>query len=66
MSSAIYGVDISRNYIVDVIIEAGERARHLNGIYDSKARGRFKVIEIDETFQGKNSCSLGLTEKERS
>ncbi len=60
----IYGVDISRNYIADVIIAAGERARHLNGIYDSKVRGHFKVIEIDETFQGKNTCFLGVTAKE--
>ncbi len=60
----IYGVDISRNYIADVIIDAGERARHLNGIYDSKVRGHFKVIEIDETFQGRNTCYLGVTDKE--
>jgi hypothetical protein len=60
----IYGVDISRNYIADVIIEAGERARHLNGIYDSKVRGHFKVIEIDEIFQGRNTCFLGVTDKE--
>jgi hypothetical protein len=60
----IYGVDISRNYIADVIIEAGERARHLNGIYDSKVRGHFKVIEIDEIFQGRNTCFLGITDKE--
>jgi hypothetical protein len=60
----IYGVDISRNYIADVIIEAGERARHLNGVYDSKVRGHFKVIEIDEIFQGRNTCFLGITDKE--
>nr|MDO8084824.1 hypothetical protein [Candidatus Sigynarchaeum springense] len=60
----IYGSDISRNYIADVIIEAGERARHLNGIYDSKVRGNFKVIEIDEIFQGRNTCFLGITDKE--
>jgi hypothetical protein len=47
----IYGENVSRNYIADVIIEAGERARDLNGIYDSKVRGNFKVIEIDETFR---------------
>jgi hypothetical protein len=60
----IYGVEISRNYIADVIIEAGRRARHLNGIYDSKVRGNFKVIEIDETFQGRNICYLGVVDKE--
>nr|MDO8116425.1 hypothetical protein [Candidatus Sigynarchaeota archaeon] len=60
----IYGLDISRNYIADVIIDAGKRARHLNGIYDSKVRGHFKVIEIDETFQGQNTCFLGVTDKE--
>ena len=59
----IYGVEISRNYIADVIIEAGKRARHLNGIYDSKVRGRFKVIEIDETFQGRNACYLAVVDK---
>ncbi|MEX2729446.1 MAG: hypothetical protein Q6353_019475 [Candidatus Sigynarchaeum springense] len=62
----IHGVDMSRNYIADVIIEAGERARHLNGIHDSKVRGHFKVIEIDETFQGRNTCFLGVTDKESS
>ncbi len=60
----IYGMKVSRNYIADVIIEAGERARHLNGIYDSKVRGHFKVIEIDEVFQGRNTCFLGVTDKE--
>jgi hypothetical protein len=59
----IYAMDISRNYIADIILEAGERARHLNGIYDSKVRERFKVIEIDETFQGRNTCFLGVTDK---
>lgn len=60
----IYGVEISRNYIADVIIEAGQRARHLNGIYDSKVRGNFKVIEIDETYQGRNICYLAVVDKE--
>jgi len=60
----IYGINISRNYIADVIIRAGRRARHLNGIYDSKVRGHFKVIEIDETFQGRNACFLAVVDKE--
>lgn len=60
----IYGINISRNYIADVIIEAGQRARHLNGIYDSKVRGNFKVIEIDETFQGRDACFLAVVDKE--
>jgi hypothetical protein len=60
----IYGLKVSRNYIADVIIEAGQRARHLNGIYDSKVRGHFKVIEIDEIFQGRDTCYLGVTDKD--
>jgi transposase len=57
------GLKISRNFISDVIMEAGQRARHLNGIYDSKVRARFRVIEVDETFQGRGACYLGVVDK---
>jgi hypothetical protein len=60
----IHGIKISRNYIADVITEAGQRARHLNGIYDSKVRGNVRVIEIDETFQGRDTCYLSVVDKE--
>ncbi len=57
------GLKVSRNFISDIIKEAGRRARHLNGIYDSKVRDRFSVVEIDETFQGRGSCYLGVVDK---
>jgi hypothetical protein len=59
----IYGTKISRNYIAGVITEAGQRAHHLNKIYDSKVRGNVKVIEIDETFQGRDACYLSVVDK---
>ena len=57
-------VKITKHYISDIILEAGKRAKHLNGIHDSLVRGRFKVIEIDEMFQGRSCCYLGVVDKE--
>lgn len=58
------GLIITKHDISKVIIEAGERAKHLNAIYDSMVRRRFKVIEIDEEFQGRSTCYLGIVDKE--
>ena len=58
------GLKITKHYISDIILEAGTRAKHLNGIYDSMVRHRFKVIEIDEVFQGTSCCYLGVVDKE--
>jgi len=58
------GLIITKHDISKVIIEAGERAKHLNGIYDSMVRRRFKVIEIDKAFQGRSTCYLGIVDKE--
>lgn len=52
----IEGLNVSRNYISSVLVEAGERAKILNGIYDSKVREHFRVIEVDEVFQGNSAC----------
>lgn len=56
-------IKVTKHDISDIILEAGERAKHLNGIYDSKVRHRFKVIEIDEVFQGRSCCYLGVVDK---
>ena len=58
------GLEITKHYISDIILEAGTRAKHLNGIYDSMVRHRFKVLEIDEVFQGTSCCYLGVVDKE--
>jgi hypothetical protein len=58
------GLEITKHHISDIILEAGTRAKHLNGIYDSMVRHRFKVIEIDEVFQGTSCCYLGVVDKE--
>jgi len=57
-------IGISKHDISDIILDAGKRAKYLNGIYDSKVKGRFKVIEIDEVFQGRSCCYLGVVDKE--
>ena len=57
-------IKFTKHEISDIILEAGTRAKHLNGIYDSKVRHRFKVIEIDEVFQGNSCCYLGVVDKE--
>lgn len=58
------GLKIIKHDISAIIIEGGTRAKHLNGIYDSMVRHRFKVIEIDEVFQGRSCCYLGVVDKE--
>ena len=57
-------VAINKHDIVATILEAGARAKHLNGIYDSMVRDRFTVIEIDEQWQGLSTCYLGIVDKE--
>lgn len=61
--AAHHGVRITKHDISSVLLEAGARAKQLNGIYDSMVRDRFKVIEIDEQFQGSSTCYLGIVDK---
>ncbi|MFX0103417.1 MAG: transposase [Candidatus Hodarchaeota archaeon] len=57
-------IKYTKHDISYIILEAGARAKHLNGIYDSMVRHMFKVIEIDEVFQGNSCCYLGVVDKE--
>jgi hypothetical protein len=60
---SIRGLWITKYYIASVIREAGARAKFLNGIYDAKVASRIRIIEIDEVFQGKLNCYLGVVDK---
>ncbi len=59
----VSGTRVSKEFITSTILEAGERAAHLNGIYDALALQRVKVLEVDEVFQGTQNCFLGAVDK---
>lgn len=56
-------ISLTKHDIMNIILIAGKRARHLNGIYDAMVRDRFEVIEIDEQWQGNDTCYLGIVDK---
>lgn len=60
----VHGNRISKKDISDVIIAAGARAKFLNGVYDHLVDNKFRIIEIDEIYQGRNNCLLGVVDKE--
>jgi hypothetical protein len=60
----IYGVKVTKYFIKTVIEEAGIRAKQLNGRYDAMARVHFRIIEIDEVFQGQKNCYLAVVDKD--
>jgi hypothetical protein len=59
----VSGQRVSKEYITRTILEAGARAAHLSGIYDTLALRQVKVLEVDEVFQGKQNCFLGAADK---
>ena len=52
-------VRITKDEIAKVLLEAGKRAKRLNGIYDSLVKPNVKIIAIDEIYQGRRTCYLG-------
>jgi hypothetical protein len=55
----VHEVKVTKEDITRTLTEAGERARHLNGIYDYWALQGTKILEVDEIFQGQQNCYLG-------
>lgn len=60
----VHDVPINKHDISDIIIEAGKRATHLNGIHDYHVKSRLCIIEVDEVFQGRVSCYIAVVDKE--
>jgi hypothetical protein len=60
----IHGVKVTKYFTKTVIEEAGIRAKQLNGRYDAMARVHFRIIEIDEVFQGQKNCYLAIVDKD--
>jgi hypothetical protein len=52
-------IHVSKEGITAILIEAGKRAKHLNGIYDALVKVRTRYIVVDEIFQGQHNCFLG-------
>jgi len=52
-------VTISKDEIAQFLLEAGKRAKHLNGIYDALVKPKVRYIVVDEIFQGRHNCYLG-------
>jgi hypothetical protein len=61
--SQVLGINIPLTRITSIIVEAGQRAKFLNGIYDAMVRPQILILEIDEIFQGRNRSYLGATDK---
>ncbi len=59
----IHGIFLTKYHIASVVREAGRRARFLNGIFDARVSKHIKVLEIDEIFQGRLNCYLGVVDK---
>ena len=55
-------IGVSKEQIMDIIIDAGKRAKHLNGIYDELVQATAEIIVIDEVFQGLSNCYLGCAD----
>lgn len=55
-------LNINKAEIRDLILIVGERAKHLNGIYDFMVQSKCKVIYLDEIFQGRSNCFFGSTD----
>jgi hypothetical protein len=58
----ILGVPITKENIMDLIVEAGKRAKQLNGIYDELVQSRVDKLVLDEIFQGHHNCYLGCAD----
>lgn len=58
-----HGITVTKGFIEAAILEAGARAKHLNGIYDFLALQKVRVLEVDEIYQGQQNCYLGATDK---
>jgi len=58
----ILQLDINKAEMRDLILIVGERAKHLNGIYDELVQSKCKVIYLDEIFQGHSNCFIGATD----
>lgn len=55
----VFHVAIHKDDIAQILVEAGKRAKHLNGIYDALVKTTVRYIAIDEIFQGRRNCYLG-------
>ncbi len=58
-----FGLSVNKQFIADILREAGVRARHLNGLYDAMVKPRIKILEIDEIFQGRSNVFIGTADK---
>ena len=58
-----FGLTVNKQFIADTLREAGERARHLNGLYDAMVKPQIKILEIDEIFQGQSNIFIGTADK---
>jgi len=52
-------VTINKDEIAKILMDAGKRAKHLNGIYDTLVKPAVRYIVVDEIFQGRHNCYLG-------
>jgi hypothetical protein len=55
-------IHISKEQIMEILIDAGNRAKHLNGIYDELVQALTKIVVLDEVFQGKSNCIFGCAD----
>ena len=58
----ILEIQVSKENIMDLILEAGKRAKQLNGIYDELVQAHTKILLFDEVFQGRKNCWLGCAD----
>ncbi len=58
----ILKIQVSKENIMDLILEAGKRAKQLNGIYDELVQAHTKILLFDEVFQGRKNCWLGCAD----
>ncbi len=52
-------VPITKEDVATILVDAGRRAKHLNGIYDALVKAGTRFIVVDEIFQGRHNCFLG-------
>lgn len=58
----ILHIPITQPEIEAILLAAGARAKHLNGIYDAQVQQKVKILEFDEIFQGRDNCYLGCAD----
>jgi len=53
---------VTKEQIMEIIIAAGKRAKHLNGIYDELVQASVEILVLDEVFQGRSNCFFGCAD----